>query len=123
MSVTVPPLAPVVAEVEVVRAQRLSPSFVRVTFGGPALADLGVDGALLDQRIKLVLPAPGSAPPVVDGADLELTFADGEEIRTEVSAKFTRDAVESELHAAGLALDDFFTDGAGLFGLAFASPR
>jgi len=25
--------------------------------------------------------------------------------------------------AAGLLLDDFFTDGAGLFGLAFASPR
>ena len=25
--------------------------------------------------------------------------------------------------ARGLALDDFFTDGAGLFGLAFASPR
>jgi len=23
----------------------------------------------------------------------------------------------------GLLLDDFFTDGAGLFGLAFASPR
>jgi DinB superfamily/Histidine-specific methyltransferase, SAM-dependent len=44
-------------------------------------------------------------------------------IRTEISAKFTRDAVERELHAAGLALDDFFTDGAGLFGLAFASPR
>jgi uncharacterized SAM-dependent methyltransferase len=59
----------------------------------------------------------------LERADLELTFADGEEIRTEISAKFTRDAVERELHGADLALDDFFTDGAGLFGLAFASPR
>jgi L-histidine N-alpha-methyltransferase len=59
----------------------------------------------------------------IDGADLEVTFADGEEIRTEVSAKFTREAVERELHSAGLQLDDFFTDPGGLFGLGFASQR
>ena len=51
-----------------------------------------------------------------------MTFADGEEMRTEISAKFTREAVERELHAAGLVLDDFFTDGGRLFGLAFARP-
>ena len=66
MTVTVPPLAPVVAQVEVVHVQRLCPSFVRVTFGGAALADFGVRGPLLDQRIKLVLPSPGSPPPAVD---------------------------------------------------------
>jgi NADPH-dependent ferric siderophore reductase len=66
MTVTVPPLAPVVAEVEVVHVQRLCPSFVRVTFDGAALADFGVRGPLLDQRIKLVLPAPGAPPPAVD---------------------------------------------------------
>ena len=43
-------------EVTVVRAERLSPSFVRVELGGPCLADFGVDGALYDQRIKLVVP-------------------------------------------------------------------
>jgi L-histidine Nalpha-methyltransferase len=73
--------------------------------------------------IEMRLRANGAQAVRIDGADLELTFADGEEIRTEISAKFTRDAVERELHAAALALDDFFTDGAGLFGLAFASPR
>jgi L-histidine Nalpha-methyltransferase len=73
--------------------------------------------------IEMRLRANGAQAVRIDGADLELTFADGEEIRTEISAKFTRDAVERELHGAGLALDDFFTDGAGLFGLAFASPR
>jgi L-histidine N-alpha-methyltransferase len=73
--------------------------------------------------IEMRLRAKGAQTVRIDGADLELTFADGEEIRTEISAKFTRDAVERELHAAGLALDDFFTDGSALFGLAFASPR
>jgi L-histidine Nalpha-methyltransferase len=52
-----------------------------------------------------------------------VTFADGDELRTEISAKFTREAVERELRAAGRRLDDFVTDGARLFGLAFASPR
>jgi NADPH-dependent ferric siderophore reductase len=43
-------------EVAVVRADRLSPSFVRVELGGPCLADFGVAGPLYDQRIKLVFP-------------------------------------------------------------------
>jgi L-histidine N-alpha-methyltransferase len=73
--------------------------------------------------IEMRLRANGAQTVTIDGVDLDVTFADGEEIRTEISAKFTRDAVERELQEAGLALDDFFTDGAGLFGLAFASPR
>jgi L-histidine N-alpha-methyltransferase len=73
--------------------------------------------------IEMRLRANGAHAVRVDGADLELIFADGEEIRTEISAKFTREAVAGELHAAGLELDDFFTDARGLFGLAFASPR
>jgi L-histidine N-alpha-methyltransferase len=76
-----------------------------------------------DSWIEMRLRANGAQRVQIDGADLEVTFADGEEIRTEISAKFTREAVERELHAAGLHLDDFFTDGARLFGLAFASPR
>jgi L-histidine N-alpha-methyltransferase len=69
------------------------------------------------------LRANGAQTVQIDSVDLDVTFADGEEIRTEISAKFTRYAVERELQGAGLALDDFFTYGAGLFGLAFASPR
>jgi L-histidine Nalpha-methyltransferase len=76
-----------------------------------------------DSWIEMRLRANGAQRVTIDGADLEVTFADGEEIRTEISAKFTREAVDRELHAAGLRLDDFFTDGARLFGLAFASPR
>jgi L-histidine N-alpha-methyltransferase len=73
--------------------------------------------------IEMRLRANGAQRVRIDGADLEVTFADGEEIRTEISAKFTRAAVERELQSAGLRLDEFFTDGAGLFGLAFASAR
>jgi L-histidine N-alpha-methyltransferase len=72
--------------------------------------------------IEMRLRANGAQRVRIVGADLELTFADGEEIRTEISAKFTREAVESELAAAGLRLDEFFTDGSRLFGLAFARP-
>ena len=45
-------------EVEVVSIERLSPSFVRVEFGGAELGDFGVDGERYDQRIKLIFPDP-----------------------------------------------------------------
>lgn len=57
-------------EVEVMRADRLSPSFVRVELGGACLAEFGVDGPLYDQRIKLVFPGvPGGPPPSFEGFD------------------------------------------------------
>jgi L-histidine N-alpha-methyltransferase len=72
--------------------------------------------------IEMRLRANGAQQVRIDGADLEITFADGEEIRTEISAKFTRAAVEREVTSAGLRLDRFFTDDSCLFGLAFARP-
>ena len=74
-----------------------------------------------DSWIEMRLRANGAQRVAIDGADLEVTFADGEEIRTEISAKLTREAVERELRAAGLCLDDFFTDGAASLG--WPSPR
>jgi NADPH-dependent ferric siderophore reductase len=53
----------ILAEVEVRRAERLSPSFVRVALGGPELAELGVDGPFYDQRIKLVFPGSSGRVP------------------------------------------------------------
>ncbi len=68
MSTTVPTLPFLVAEVECVRVDRLSPSFVRVELASPALADFGGDGPMYDQRIKLVLP-DGDAPlPSIESA-------------------------------------------------------
>jgi L-histidine Nalpha-methyltransferase len=53
---------------------------------------------------------------------LVVSFAAGEEMRTEVSAKFRRAGVESELAAAGLALRSWWTDPAGRFGLSLSVP-
>jgi L-histidine N-alpha-methyltransferase len=72
--------------------------------------------------IEMRLRANGAQRVRIEGASLEVVFADGEEMRTEISAKFTRAAIERELTAAGLVLDRFFTDAGELFGLAFASP-
>jgi L-histidine Nalpha-methyltransferase len=54
--------------------------------------------------------------------DLDVRFADGEEMRTEVSAKFRRAGVEAELAAAGLALRAWWTDADDQFGLSLSVP-
>jgi L-histidine N-alpha-methyltransferase len=46
----------------------------------------------------------------IDDLDLTVEFAVGEEMRTEVSAKFRRERVEAELAGAGLRLTDWWTD-------------
>ena len=56
----------------------------------------------------------------VPGVGLEVGFAAGEEIRTEVSAKFRREGVERELAEAGFALDHWWTDRDGLFAVSLA---
>lgn len=52
--------------------------------------------------------------------DLEITFARGEEMRTELSAKFTRERLEADLDAAGLELGEWMTDPDGLFALSLS---
>jgi len=53
---------------------------------------------------------------------LGVRFAAGEEMRTEISAKFRRAGVESELAAAGFAMRSWWTDSAGQFGLSLSVP-
>ncbi|MGC4808295.1 L-histidine N(alpha)-methyltransferase [Micromonospora sp. DT233] len=52
--------------------------------------------------------------------DLDVEFAVGEELRTEVSAKFRPERIAAELGAAGFAAEQFWTDAAGLFGVTLA---
>ncbi|MEV1146346.1 L-histidine N(alpha)-methyltransferase [Micromonospora sp. NPDC049799] len=52
--------------------------------------------------------------------DLVVDFAEGEELRTEVSAKFRPEGVAAELAAAGFTAHDFWTDPDGLFGVTLA---
>jgi L-histidine N-alpha-methyltransferase len=57
----------------------------------------------------------------VDALDLEVSFAAGEEMRTEISAKFRRERVIDELGGAGLRVDHWWTDRAGDFALSLAT--
>ncbi|MFD8428600.1 MULTISPECIES: L-histidine N(alpha)-methyltransferase [Streptomyces] len=59
----------------------------------------------------------------VQALDLAVDFADGEELRTEVSAKFRREGVRAELEAAGLDLTHWWTDGEGRFALSLSVAR
>jgi L-histidine N-alpha-methyltransferase len=52
--------------------------------------------------------------------DLTVTFAAGEEMRTEISAKFRPAGIAAELAAAGLQTMAFWTDPDGDFGLTLA---
>jgi L-histidine Nalpha-methyltransferase len=54
---------------------------------------------------------------------LEVEFADGEEMRTEISTKFTREGLEEVFAEAGLRMSGWFTDEAGDYALSLASPR
>jgi L-histidine N-alpha-methyltransferase len=51
---------------------------------------------------------------------LEVSFAAGEELRTEISAKFRREKIEAELAAAGLRMHRFWTDPDADFALTLA---
>ncbi|MET9871405.1 L-histidine N(alpha)-methyltransferase [Streptomyces sp. NPDC006386] len=59
----------------------------------------------------------------VPALDLAVDFAAGEELRTEVSAKFRQEGVRAELFAAGLDLAHWWTDGAGRFALSLSVAR
>ncbi|MER5793521.1 L-histidine N(alpha)-methyltransferase [Streptomyces sp. NPDC001980] len=59
----------------------------------------------------------------VPALDLAVDFAAGEELRTEVSAKFRRDGVTAELAAAGLELTNWWTDAQGRFALSLSVAR
>jgi L-histidine Nalpha-methyltransferase len=56
----------------------------------------------------------------VRALDLDVHFDAGEEMRTEVSAKFRKERVETELRAAGLELVEWWTDPDGDFALSLS---
>ncbi|MEU6353267.1 L-histidine N(alpha)-methyltransferase [Streptomyces sp. NPDC047072] len=55
--------------------------------------------------------------------DLAVDFEPGEELRTEISAKFRKEGVRSELSATGLELAHWWTDEAGRFALSLSMAR
>jgi L-histidine Nalpha-methyltransferase len=75
-----------------------------------------------EEWIEMRLRSEGAQAVHVDELDLDVGFADGEEMRTEISAKFRHETVEAELAAAGLALTGWWTDPGGDFALSLSVP-
>ena len=71
--------------------------------------------------IEMRLRALGPQKAWISALDLEVAFEDGEELRTEISAKFRPEGIERELGAAGLDVDQLWTDAAGDFALTLAT--
>ncbi|WP_372787778.1 L-histidine N(alpha)-methyltransferase [Paraconexibacter sp.] len=56
----------------------------------------------------------------IERLGLDVEFAAREELRTEISAKFTRDRLTADLAAAGLQLAEMYTDPQDLFAVSLA---
>jgi L-histidine Nalpha-methyltransferase len=81
--------------------------------------------AFFDRRhewIEMRLRARAACAVRIAVLDLHVAIAEGEEIRTEISAKFTRRRVAEDFAAAGLALAGWHTDPQERFALSLAAP-
>jgi L-histidine N-alpha-methyltransferase len=58
----------------------------------------------------------------LEGLDLTVSFAAGEEMRTEISSKFTYERLAEVYEEAGLAIDGWFTDTDCDYALSLARP-
>ena len=72
--------------------------------------------------IEMRLRAKTAQRVAIPGLGLELTFAAGEELRTEISAKFTPGRVTEELDRAGFVVDQQFGAEEGEFLLTLSHP-
>jgi len=75
-----------------------------------------------DSRIEMRLRSlVDQVVPIAD-LDLEVSFAAGEDLLTEISTKFTRSGVEAELFEAGFVVDAAWEAPGGEFLLTLATP-
>ena len=73
--------------------------------------------------IEMRLRAASAQTVEVSALGLSVEFEAGEELRTEISAKFTRTRLEDDFAAAGLRLEHWFAYEDGLFALSLAARR
>ncbi|HEY1510982.1 MAG TPA: L-histidine N(alpha)-methyltransferase [Solirubrobacteraceae bacterium] len=71
----------------------------------------------VEMRLRAVRPCSV----LIADLGLRIEFAAGEELRTEISAKFTRKRVSEDFEAAGLTLEGWYTDPDELFALSLAA--
>jgi L-histidine N-alpha-methyltransferase len=72
--------------------------------------------------IEMRLRAQGAQHVRIEELALAVRFDDGEEMRTEISAKFTPERLRHDLAAAGLDLVELLTDPEELFALSLSRP-
>ncbi len=73
-------------------------------------------------RIEMHLRSLRRQSIAIPGAELVAEFDEGELMRTEISSKFTRERVETELAAAGLVATKWYTDPNSRFALSLSAP-
>jgi L-histidine Nalpha-methyltransferase len=73
--------------------------------------------------IEMRLRSSADQTVTVAGLGLTVRFAAGEEMRTEISAKFRPEGLAGELTVAGLELLELWTDPAGDFALSLSTPK
>jgi L-histidine N-alpha-methyltransferase len=96
--------------------QRLGADFDPSWFRHQAVWD--ADQAWIEMRLR----ATRDLTIRFESLDLVVHFAEGEEMRTEISAKFTRERLEREFTEAGFTPDGWWTDPAGRFSLSLWKP-
>ncbi|MEU9192102.1 L-histidine N(alpha)-methyltransferase [Streptomyces hundungensis] len=74
-----------------------------------------------EEWIEMRLRARRDVTVKIPELDLVVSFAEGEELRTEVSAKFREQGIRAELGAAGFVPSRWWTDAAGRFALSLAT--
>ncbi|WP_432156099.1 L-histidine N(alpha)-methyltransferase [Streptomyces sp. bgisy153] len=75
-----------------------------------------------DEWIELRLRSLIRQTVKIPALDLSIDFAEGEDLRTEISAKFRRAGITSELATAGMELSRWWTTDASTYSLALARP-
>jgi L-histidine Nalpha-methyltransferase len=72
--------------------------------------------------VEMRLRATRPMSVLIADLDLRVQFAAGEELRTEISAKFTPERVAGDLGAAGLQVESWLTDQEDLFAVSVSRP-
>jgi L-histidine N-alpha-methyltransferase len=74
------------------------------------------------QWIEMRLRSTRDQLVAIDDLELKVQFEEGEDMRTEIAAKFTPDRLQQELWDAGFVVAETWTDAAGDFLLTLAHP-
>ena len=96
--------------------RRLAADFDRADFEHRAIWD--PVNAWIEMRLRAIRPVRVR----IAELGLELDFAAGEELRTEISAKFTAERLAAEFAAAGFAAAGWWTDAQDRFSLSLWRP-